>query len=418
MDEGCKAERKKEVENLITGRKSMEEKELRKRRAFINRIRIMFCSLVMFTLTLIPVNKAHASKEEMYILLNLLVQKGVITAEESKEMLAAVENITKKQKEDSAKNSIKTSAADNIKIGGYLQGRYDVYDYSGKRDEFSIKRARIGLSGKVIDNVTFKIEFDATKGKDNDLLTDAWIKLAYFPQFNITLGQFKLPFSEEYNISSSAIDTIERSLPVNSMATEYDKGIMFDGNFANGKIYYGVSLTNGTGGNKSEDNDDKDVTGRIVFAPWAGSERPASGLKFGYGYQTGKQDTGANQKDRTRNDFMLKYDYKNFKLLTEYIDQEEKAVSSTTKKNGWFVQCAYNIPLEHNKSIEPVVKYEVYDPNTKVSKNTQTIFTAGFNLYLNKLTKISTNYRWRNDDQGGSIASNKNEWFTQLQIKF
>ncbi|MGC9065229.1 MAG: porin [Candidatus Ratteibacteria bacterium] len=396
----------------------MKGKELRKCRGFINRIRILFCSLVMFALILLPVNKAHASKEEMYILLNLLVQKGIITAEESKEMLSAVENITKKQKEDPAKNSIKTSAADNIKIGGYLQGRYDMYDYSGRRDEFSIKRARIGLSGKVIDKVTFKIEFDTTKGKDNDLLTDAWVKLAYFPQFNITLGQFKLPFSEEYNISSSALDTIERSLPVNNMATEYDKGIMFDGNFINGKIYYGVSLTNGTGGNRSEDNDDKDVTGRIVFAPWSGSENPASGLKFGYGYQTGTQRTGLNKIDRTRNNFMLKYDYKNFKMLAEYIDQGEKGTTSNVEKNGYFVQCAYNIPLENHKSIEPVVKYEVYDPNTQISKNTQTIFTAGFNFYLNKLTKISTNYRWRNDDQGGDIGSNKNEWFTQLQIKF
>jgi len=416
MNEGSENARKN-IENFNKGRKSMEEKEVKKCGTFASRIRMMFGGLIMFMLTLLPINQAHASKEEMYILLNLLVQKGVITAEESKEMLAAVENITKKQKEDAAKNSIKTSAAENIKIGGYIQGRYDSYDFSGKNDEFSLKRTRIGLSGKVIDNVSFKIEFDALKGKDNDLLTDAWIKMSYLPQFNITVGQFKLPFSEEYNISSSALDTIERSLPVNNLATEYDKGIMIDGNFIGGKIYYGVSLTNGTGGNKSDDNDNKDVTGRIVFAPWEGSENVASGLKFGYGYQSGKQGTGANEKDRTRNDFMLKYQYKNLRMLAEYIGQEEKN-TSTTKKNGYFVQCAYNVPLNNGKSIEPVVKYEVYDPNTKVSKNTQTIFTAGFNLYLNKLTKLSTNYRWRNDDQGGNIASNKNELFTQLQIKF
>jgi len=401
--------------SLLKGGKCMEKKKTLK--GFCSKLKKVFLPLIFLSLFLLPVNQAKASKEEMYILLNLLVEKGVITPEESKEMMAAVDNIVKKQKEDSAKNSVKTSAAENIKIGGYLQSRYDVYDYKGKNDEFTIKRARISLTGKIMDPVSFKIEFDTVKGKNNDLLTDAWVKLAYFPQFNITVGQFKLPFSEEYLISSSALDTIERSNVVGALATEYDRGIMIDGDLLNKAVYYGLAYVNGTGANTGEDNDSKDLVGRIAFSPWVSTQNPASGLKFGFAYQTGEQNIGANKKDRVRHDIFLRYEYKNLKVLGEYINQELKS-TSTTKSDGYFVQCAYEFPLSNGKSIQPVVKYEVYDPNTKASKDTQTIFTTGFNFFLNKNTKLSTNYRWRNDEQGGKIATNSNEWFSQIQIKF
>ncbi|MCM8821977.1 MAG: porin [Candidatus Omnitrophica bacterium] len=364
--------------------------------------------------------QAKASKEEMYILLNLLVEKGTITKDESKEIMTAVENIAKKQKQDAEKNSIKTAAAKNMKIGGYGQIRYDNYEYKGKIDEFYAKRVRAAISGDIIDNVAYKIEFDLVKGKNNDLLTDAWVKFTHFPQANITLGQFKIPYSEEYLTSSSALDTIERSLPVGKISQEYDRGIMVSGDLFDKIVNYGVALVNGAGPNTSDDNESKDIVARLVFSPWAKSSNALSGLMVATAYQTGEQKTGANAEDRVRNVFTLKYNYKNFRALAEYLTQdvEKKATNVSTKSDGYFVQVAYNFPLSNSNSIEPVLKYEVYDPNTKVSKNTQTIFTTGLNYYLGKNVKFSTNYRWRSDDKGGKIETNSNEWFSQVQIKY
>lgn len=377
-----------------------------------------FVLLILFGISLFT-PQAKASKEEIAVLLNLLVEKGAITKEESKEILAAVENIAKKQKADAEKQSVKTSAAEKMKIGGYLQTRYDVYDYSGKTDQFSIKRARIGISGNVIENVDYKLEFDLVKGSKNDLLTDAWVKFTKFPQANITIGQFKIPFSEEYLTSSSALDTIERALPVGKMATEYDIGVMLDGKLFDKKLGYGIAFVNGAGGNSSDDNDEKDIVRRVVFSPWAGSTNPLANLDFGVAYQTGQQKTGANKEDRNRSDIMLKYSYKNFKALAEFLNQEIEKGSTKTKSDGYFVQCAYNIPVSEKNSIEPVVKYEVYDPDTKTSKNTQNIFTAGFNFHMGKNVKFSSNYRWRSDDAAvGKKETNSNEWFSQVQIKY
>lgn len=363
--------------------------------------------------------KANAGKEEIYVLVNMLVEKGTITSEEGKEIMAAVDNIVKKQKQDAEKNSVKTSAAKNIKIGGLIQTRYDAYEFNGKRDEFNFRRVRTNLSGSIVDNVSFRMEFDLTKGKDNDLLTDAFIKFTNFPKANITLGQFKIPYSEEYLISSSALDTIERSLPVTRMSSEYDRGIMVDGDILEKVLSYGIAVVNGTGGNKTEDNDSKDIVARLVFSPWGKNENALSGLKFGAAYQSGEQKTGANKENRTRSDLMLKYQYKNFKALTEYLNQETKKKGAQPVKNaGYFVQLAYGFPLENDHVIEPVVKYEVYDPDTNKAKDTQTIFTTGLNWYIGKNVKFSTNYRWRNDDKGGKIETNSNEWFSQVQIRY
>lgn len=362
--------------------------------------------------------QAKAGKEEIYLILNLLVEKGTITKQESDEIMAAVENIVKKQKQDAEKNSVKTGSASNMKISGYLQTRYNVYEYKGSYDQFDIKRARASISGKIVDNFDYKLEFDLVKGKNNDLLTDAWVKFTRFPQANLTVGQFKIPYSEEYLISSSALDTIERSLPVNNLATEYDRGIMIDGDMLNKKIYYGVAFVNGTGANASDNNDEKDIVARLVFFPFADFENILSGLKFGAAYQTGTQDTGANKKDRTRNDLMVKYSYKNFKMMAEYLHQDLGNGPSKTKSEGYYVQGSYIFHVLKDNMFEPVLKYEVYDPDTGVKKNDQNIFTAGFNYYIGKLVKISTNYRWRHDDKGGKIASNCNEWFSQIQIKY
>lgn len=396
-------------------RKNFFEKEVRK----MNRLKSWIVFLMLGFGIFGYISKANAGKEEVYVLVNLLVEKGTITSEEGKEIMAAVDNIVKKQKQDAEKNSVKTSSAKNLKIGGYIQTRYDAYDYKGKRDEFSIKRARTSLSGTIIDNVNFKMEFDLTKGKDNDLLTDAFIKFTNFPKANITLGQFKIPYSEEYLISSAALDTIERSLPVTKMSSEYDRGIMIDGDLAEKVLYYGVALVNGTGGNKAEDNDSKDIVARLVFSPWGKSDDALTGLKFGAAYQTGEQKMGADKEDRTRNEFMLRYQYKNFKALAEYLNQEvKKKGQKATKSDGYFVQMAYGFNLENDHALEPVVKYEVYDPDTNKAKDTQSIFTAGLNWYMGKNVKFSTNYRWRNDDKGGKTQTNSNEWFSQVQIRY
>ncbi|HOC02170.1 MAG TPA: porin, partial [bacterium] len=251
-------------------------------------------SMFLFGLFAFPLPQAQASKEEMYVILNMLVEKGYITQDESKEILSAIDNIDKKQKEDTSKNIVKASVAENLNISGYIQGRYNAYEFSGTTDEFTTKRAVIGLSGKVVDNVLFKAEIDTAK--DNKLLNDAWIKLTYLPKANITVGQFKIPYSEEYLTSSSAIDTIERSLPVDSMATEFDRGIMVDANLFEKRFYYGVALVNGTGKNTSDDNSSKDVIGRIVLTPFANEKDSAlSGLKFGLNYQTGTQNKYTNR---------------------------------------------------------------------------------------------------------------------------
>ena len=383
-------------------------------------------SMFLFGLFAFPLPQAQASKEEMYVILNMLVEKGYITRDESKEILSAIDNIDKKQKEDTSKNIVKASVAENLNISGYIQGRYNAYEFSGTTDEFTTKRAVIGLSGKVVDNVLFKAEIDTAK--DNKLLNDAWIKLTYLPKANITVGQFKIPYSEEYLTSSSAIDTIERSLPVDSMATEFDRGIMVDANLFEKRFYYGVALVNGTGKNTSDDNSSKDVIGRVVLTPFANEKDSAlSGLKFGLNYQTGTQNKYTNRTrsyDRTRYGALVKYEIKNFKIQTEYLKQDYNHNPDATKpdaeieSNGWYALMTYTFPMRNGMNIQPVLKYETYDPDNNVETNTQSITTFGVNWNINKATKFSTNYRWRNDDRGGKTATNMNEWFSQLQIKF
>ncbi|HOC03103.1 MAG TPA: porin, partial [bacterium] len=128
--------------------------------------------------------------------------------------------------------------------------------------------------------------------------------------------------------------------------------------------------------------------------------------------------------DRTRYGALVKYEIKNFKIQTEYLKQDYNHNPDATKpdaeieSNGWYALMTYTFPMRNGMNIQPVLKYETYDPDNNVETNTQSITTFGVNWNINKATKFSTNYRWRNDDRGGKTATNMNEWFSQLQIKF
>jgi phosphate-selective porin len=266
------------------------------------------------------------------------------------------------------------------------------------------------------------------------------MKFSRLDYANITIGQFKIPYSEEFITSSSAIDTIERSLPVGSLAQERDMGLMVDANLFNKSVYYGVGIVNGAGANASEDNSGKDGVGRIVFSPFAGDKESAlKGLSFGVNYMTGKEmehkdvydtakpdaSTGLFKKTstydpytRTRSGALVKYEIANFKVQGEYLTQKKdyEAVSkSDVTGKGYYAQAAYKIPLEGKMAIQPVVKYETYDPDTNKAANTQEITTVGLNWFINSSTKLMVDYRGRKDE--AVTSGSLNEVLAQIQIK-
>jgi phosphate-selective porin len=105
------------------------------------------------------------------------------------------------------------------------------------------------------------------------------------------VGQFKEWFGGEAMYSSRYLDFLERSMMSTAFAPLEDVGAGVSGTVLGKKLFYGVGLFNGRGRNIEDNQNDKDVAGRIQFTPWAGEESPwVSGFSVGASATHGEQD--------------------------------------------------------------------------------------------------------------------------------
>ncbi|MFC1887530.1 porin [Candidatus Cloacimonadota bacterium] len=66
-------------------------------------------------------------------------------------------------------------------------------------------------------------------------------------------------------------------------------------------------------------------------------------------------------------------------------------------------------------NIQPIAKYEYYDPNTDQDDDGSSIITFGFNYFFNDWTRLQLNYLYK-AEEGTEIAND--EILMQLQVKF
>ena len=201
-------------------------------------------------------------------LLNALIAKGVLSEEEG----ALLQKGRSLEKEASAKKpelkfkdgmTIETpDGKHSVSLTGRLHADYRNFDYNESNkgantgaasDTFDVRRARIGLKGKLYENYEFEVSANLASpnnGNTNSVLDVAFLNINYFKQAQLRLGQFKMPMNLEKVMSSNNIDFMERSY-VNQFAPNEDRGAMIWGIPKDG-FTYALALSNGEGQNRNE----------------------------------------------------------------------------------------------------------------------------------------------------------------------
>lgn len=235
-------------------------------------------------------------------LIRLLKDKGILTQPEVDQLLARVKE--KEKKDGSLKAYYKEGfhvdtpdKAFTMAVGGRAHMDFLILDNKDQQaSSFDMKRARIYAQGNLYKNTEFKAELDFSEGSAASL-TDGYINLTHLPVAKTMLGQFKEPFSLEQLTSFRFVDFVERSIIANSIAPGRDIGVMLHANLFDGILGYGVGIFNGNGRNRKRDeNDDKDVAGRVYLRPFM-----TSGIPFLEGLQVGGAFTWGNQQGTVSN---------------------------------------------------------------------------------------------------------------------
>jgi phosphate-selective porin OprO/OprP len=106
-------------------------------------------------------------------------------------------------------------------------------------DNFEIRRARIGVNGRVFKDINYEIVTNAV-GSSPNLIDTAWMNYGFNKEAQIRVGRFKQPFSLEELTSSNNIDFMERSY-VNQLIPGKQLGAMIHGEPQKG-FTYGASV--------------------------------------------------------------------------------------------------------------------------------------------------------------------------------
>ena len=81
------------------------------------------------------------------------------------------------------------------------------------------------------------------------------------------------------------------------------------------------------------------------------------------------------------------------------------------KRSGFWAQAMYMTDW----NLQPVVKYESYDPNTDADDDVNTTITFGVNYFFNDWTRLQLNYLYKAEEPA---EISNDEILMQLQVKF
>jgi len=343
-----------------------------------------------------------------------------------------------------------TSSTGGPTIIGYIQPEFR-YEFNGDNADgtskdaatWCLRRARLGVAGNIPYDFSYYVLAEFSSFQNGPYMLDAFVSYNRLkPWLKISMGQFKKPFGLELSTGCQDLYTINRSKVVEELtAPDRDLGIMLSGTTGTKKIFglekeniisWYLSFTNGTGKNVFDGDLKKDLTGRIVIAPY-------DWISIGGSYLSGKQKnpdvTVKDMDERMRYGADLQLKKYNFILQAEYLFGQDKGskligggcgstpelVVGDFKSNGYFAQLMYNTPWK----LMPLVKYETYDPDMDQEDYIHEAYrvstmTFGLNYYPNDWTRLQINYMYKTEASSSTELINYNEVpndMLQIQIQ-
>lgn len=312
---------------------------------------------------------------------------------------------------------------EGVSIKGFFQSQFDYYLVEDDDEySFTMRRVRVAFIGSIPYDVSYYLCLEVSPFLGNPGMLDGIITYTRFaPYAKFSIGQFKAPFSLEQNTSCAGLHTILRSKVVDNLgAPQRDLGLMLLGAHKE-LLSYSIAYMNGYEKGKEDENSKKDVVGRVVLSP---VKLMSIGGSFRYGIVGGAED---GKKIRYGAELQLKHN--DFLVQSEYIIGKDIGNVSgggggcsmlgipedadTVSKSGFFVQGMYMTKW----NIQPVIKYEFWEPDTDVDGDIENVITYGINYFLNDWTRLQINYLYCAEETGEAEYEN-DRILAQLQVKF
>ncbi len=340
---------------------------------------------------------------------------------------------------------IETSTDEGVKVIGYIQPEFR-YDFLGEdlkgeslnENSFYFNRLRLGVTGSIPYDFSYYLITELSPERGGPHILDAFISYNRFgPWAKISMGQFRNPFGLELGSTAChKLHTINRSEVVNQLAGPFrDFGVMISGGTDTLSLFgsktknlfgYQLAIMNGNGMNIQDDNQFKDIIGRLTFHPF---EFITIGANYRFGKHPAVDPTATTEDERERLGFDVELKYKDFLVQSEYVSGSDVGSYTTgggcgdpievhegsVDRDGFMVMAMYRTPW----NIQPVVKYEYYEPNSAadVLHDQISTITYGLNIFPNEWTRLQINYLY-NVEEDGTVEFKNDALLIQAQVVF
>ena len=304
-------------------------------------------------------------------------------------------------------------------------------DFNAVETNWLIRRSRLKFSGFAHHpNLQYKIELGLSNrdhggemqqtNKTSNLILDAFVRWKVAGNFEVWVGQTKLPGNRERVISSQKLQFVDRSLVNSRFNIDRDMGIQFRNKHTIGGMIINEALafSQGEGRNRTAGNDGGlEYTGRLEFLPMGAftgkgdyissdlkreqTPKLSIGVTFDHNMNAARErgnlgsyvaDTAYNSLQTVLADFMFKYkgwvvagEYANKKALGDRIKIDEGAgeefLSNYYTGEGINVQLGYL--FENN--VEPAFRYTSITPEAAgliSDRDAQRMYTFGLSKYV------------------------------------
>src|SRR5712671_5537088 len=256
------------------------------------------------------------------------------------------------------------STSTSPRVTGYLQPRFQTL---GDSASFFLRRARFALEGSVTPWASYRAQVElrtigapaTPPGSPLTLsATDVFVRLSH-QRWGGTIGQFRVPLSLESLLSSTTLETTERSRVVG--VARRDIGVQVD--WHTPALTLQAALVNGEGSNRANNPDNRMAYfARAILTPLKGLD--VGGAAAGYPDSTSADAQAMYRKDR-------------LSARAEYIHTNHKAADLNT--TGWYLLAAYRMLPPR---VQLVGRFEEYDPSDKVGTDRSTGYLLGVQYFI------------------------------------
>jgi len=333
-----------------------------------------------------------------------------------------------KEKKEKGRNPFNSEM---LKFSGFVQGMYqanlsDEGELTG--NTFRMRRVRLSAEGTLFKGLTYKIQGDFSR---SPMLVDAFVKYKVADAFAIQLGQFKTPFSGYSDVCG--VGGLGRDIGL--MATGKLFAIKDGEEVKYHVVDYALGVFNGNGPTTTDNNNRKDLVGRLEVHPGL-KDLTLSGSYYHGLYKNntveaeikdlvdGKEEFGDKTSlekfgNGNRNRWAAGLQYNNGALVIrgEYISGRTGLQSLTidtlnvvTKadvsvvSNGYYGVIGYNFKLgkEKKQTLMPVLRYEHFTQNADITKGGTNWYTIGVNYWPIKSLNFKLDYSLIQKESGSN----------------